>query len=37
MSSMLLDSSRVRPAVAEKHGYAFQFADTRAACAEVAR
>ena len=37
MSSLLLDSSRVRPAVAEKYGYRYEFADVADALDEVAR
>jgi uncharacterized protein (TIGR01777 family) len=37
MSSLLLDSSRVRPAVAEKCGYRYEFADVADALDEVAR
>ena len=37
MSSLLLDSSRVRPAVAEKLGYRYEFGDVAAALDEVAR
>lgn len=36
LSSLLLDSSRVRPAVAEAAGYRFAFADVRSALAAVA-
>jgi len=37
MSSLLLDSSRVRPAVAEQLGYRYEFADVADAIDEVAR
>lgn len=37
MSSLLLDSSRVRPGVAEKHGFRYQFRDVAAAVDAVAR
>ena len=37
MSSLLLDSSLVRPAVAEKYGYRYEFADVADALDEVAR
>ena len=37
MASLLLDSSRVRPAVAEKHGYRYEFDDVAEAVDEVAR
>jgi NAD dependent epimerase/dehydratase family enzyme len=37
MSSMLLDSSRVRPAVAEKGHYRYAFRDVRGALTEIAR
>ncbi len=37
MSSLLLDSSRVRPAVAEKYGYRYEFADVDDALDEVVR
>jgi len=36
MSSMLLGSSRVRPAVAEGHGYCFSYPDPQAACEAIA-
>lgn len=36
MASMLLDSSRVRPAVAEQNDYPYAFPDVRAALADVA-
>ena len=37
MSSMLLDSSRVRPAVAEQGHYRYAFRDVRGALAEIVR
>jgi len=37
MSTMLLQSSRVRPCVAEESGYRFEFPDLAGACAEIAR
>jgi NAD dependent epimerase/dehydratase family enzyme len=37
MSSMLLDSSRVRPAVAEQGHYRYAFRDVGGALAEIAR
>lgn len=37
MSSLLLDSSRVRPSVVENGRYAFRFADVPSACAALAR
>lgn len=37
MSSLLLDSCRVRPAAAEKNGYRFAFRDVAAALGEVVR
>lgn len=37
MSSLLLDSSRVRPAVPEKYGYCYEFADVDDALDEVVR
>jgi hypothetical protein len=37
MASLLLDSSRVRPAVAEKYGYRYEFSDVADAVDEVAR
>jgi uncharacterized protein (TIGR01777 family) len=37
MSSMLLDSSRVCPAVAEGHGYCFSYVNPQAACAAIVR
>ncbi|MEY3479536.1 MAG: hypothetical protein RIQ71_311 [Verrucomicrobiota bacterium] len=37
MSSMLLQSSRVRPAVAESLGYGFAFADFQSVCTAIAR
>ena len=36
MASLLLDSSRVRPAVAEEHGYRYEFGDVADAVDEVA-
>jgi hypothetical protein len=37
MASLLLDSARVRPAVAEKYGYRYEFSDVADALDEVAR
>jgi NAD dependent epimerase/dehydratase family enzyme len=37
MSSLLLDSSRVRPAVAENLGYRYDFSDVAEAVDEVAQ
>jgi uncharacterized protein len=37
MSSLLLDSSRVRPGVAEECGYPYEFADVESALEQVAR
>lgn len=37
MASMLLQSARVRPAVAESRGYIFAFADPQAACSAIVR
>lgn len=37
MSSLLLDSSRVRPAVAEQHGYRYEFGDVTRALDAVVR
>jgi uncharacterized protein (TIGR01777 family) len=37
MASLLLDSSRVRPRVAEERGYSYEFADVEKALAQVAR
>jgi uncharacterized protein (TIGR01777 family) len=37
MASLLLDSSRVRPRVAEERGYPYEFADVEKALAQVAR
>ena len=36
MASLLLDSSRVRPGVAEERGYPYEFADVEKALAQVA-